>query len=63
MCVFEVNARFGGGYPLAHEAGAHFTRWLLEESTGLPLTATSVWEEGVLMLRYDAAFFVREPRP
>lgn len=63
MCVFEVNARFGGGYPLAHEAGAHFTRWLLEESAGLPLTATSVWQEGVLMLRYDAAFFVREPRP
>jgi carbamoyl-phosphate synthase large subunit len=61
--IFEVNARFGGGYPLAHEAGAHFAQWLLEEAAGLPSTATSAWEEGVLMLRYDAAFFVREPRP
>jgi carbamoyl-phosphate synthase large subunit len=62
VCVFEVNARFGGGYPLAHEAGAHFTRWLLEEAAGLPSAANDAWEEGVLMLRYDAAFFVREPR-
>lgn len=61
-CVFEVNARFGGGYPLAHEAGAQFARWLLEETAGLPSTACDDWEEGVLMLRYDAAFFVREPR-
>ncbi|MGH6912489.1 MAG: ATP-grasp domain-containing protein, partial [Geminicoccales bacterium] len=28
--VFEINARFGGGYPLAHHAGACFGRWLLE---------------------------------
>jgi len=61
-CVFEVNARFGGGYPLAHEAGARFAHWLLEEAAGLPSTASDEWEEGVLMLRYDAAFFVREPR-
>src|SRR6185503_7690674 len=27
--VFEINARFGGGYPLAHRAGAKFTKWLL----------------------------------
>ncbi len=61
--IFEVNARFGGGYPLTHDAGAHFTQWLLEEAAGLPSTANSTWEEGVLMLRYDAAFFVRDSRP
>jgi len=27
--IIEINARFGGGYPLAHRAGAHFTTWLL----------------------------------
>ncbi len=59
LCVFEVNARFGGGYPLADEAGARFVTWLLEEQAGLPSSATSAWEEGVLMLRHDAASYVR----
>lgn len=55
--VIEINARFGGGYPLVHQAGATFTRWLLEEVTGRPATAHDNWREGVLMLRYDAAVF------
>jgi carbamoyl-phosphate synthase large subunit len=55
--VFEINARFGGGYPLAHAAGARFSRWLLEEAAGLPCTASNDWREGVTMLRYDAAVF------
>ena len=56
--VFEINARFGGGYPLAHRAGAPFSRWLLEEAAGRPGSAHNDWEEGVTMLRYDAAMFV-----
>jgi carbamoyl-phosphate synthase large subunit len=55
--VFEVNVRFGGGYPLAHFAGAEYTRWLLEEVVGLPPTAHDGWRSGALMLRYDAATF------
>lgn len=55
--VFEINARFGGGYPLAHQAGAPFTKWLLEEAAGLPSSANDRWEESVTMLRYDAAVF------
>ena len=55
--VFEINARFGGGYPLAHRAGARFARWLLEEATGRPVSAHNDWRDGVLMLRYDAATF------
>lgn len=58
--VFEINARFGGGYPLAHHAGARFSRWLLEEACGLPLTADNDWQAGVTMLRYDAAIFFDE---
>jgi carbamoyl-phosphate synthase large subunit len=56
--VFEINARFGGGYPLAHRAGATMTRWLLEERLGLPSTAGNNWRENVAMLRYDAAVFL-----
>lgn len=58
FCVFEINARFGGGYPLAHHAGATFTLWLLEEALGRPCTAHDNWRENVTMLRYDAAVFL-----
>jgi carbamoyl-phosphate synthase large subunit len=56
--VFEINARFGGGYPLADHAGATFARWLIEARLGLPSTAGNDWTEDVVMLRYDAAIFV-----
>lgn len=57
-CVFEVNARFGGGYPLAHQAGARFADWLLDEIEGRPCRAHDGWREGVTMLRYDDAVFL-----
>lgn len=56
--VFEINARFGGGYPLAHRAGAPFARWLIEERLGMPTSGCDDWRDGVSMLRYDAAVFV-----
>lgn len=55
--VFEINARFGGGYPLAHQAGAVFAQWLIESLSGVGSSAHNRWAENVLMLRYDAAFF------
>ncbi|MBD9490034.1 MULTISPECIES: ATP-grasp domain-containing protein [unclassified Ensifer] len=55
--VIELNARFGGGYPLADRAGARFAQWLLEEVAGLPVSANDDWRDGVLMLRYDQALF------
>lgn len=55
--VFEINARFGGGYPLADHAGARFAQWLIEEELGLPRSAGDDWRDGVLMLRYDDAVF------
>ncbi|MET0309784.1 MAG: ATP-grasp domain-containing protein [Sphingomonas sp.] len=57
--VFEINARFGGGYPLADHAGATFARWLIEARLGMPSSAGNDWAEDVVMLRYDAAVFVR----
>lgn len=55
--VIEINARFGGGYPLADAAGATFARWLLEEVTSGTSTAHDNWIDGAEMLRYDAAVF------
>jgi carbamoyl-phosphate synthase large subunit len=57
--LIEINARFGGGFPLAHQAGAPFTRWLIEQAAGLPCSAHDRWQEGTSMLRYDAAIFGR----
>ena len=59
--VFEINARIGGGYPLAHAAGAQFTKWMLEEAAGLPPSYHNEWRSGVTMLRYDAAVVIDEP--
>ncbi|MEO6243801.1 MAG: ATP-grasp domain-containing protein [Opitutaceae bacterium] len=56
--LFELNARFGGGYPLAHRAGARFAQWLIEEAAGLPSSASDAWKAGVTMLRHDTAVFL-----
>jgi carbamoyl-phosphate synthase large subunit len=57
--VTEINPRFGGGYPLAHQAGADFPRWLMEELLGVSTSASfDGWQDGLTMLRYDSAVFL-----
>lgn len=56
-CVFEINARFGGGYPLADRAGGRFAESLLARLDGRPECATMNWQEDVVMVRYDSAVF------
>lgn len=59
MAVIEINARFGGGYPLTQEAGATCTTWLIEDCLGLEVSAKpDDWRDGLVMLRYDEAIFV-----
>lgn len=56
--VFEINARFGGGYPLAHYAGGHFARWLLEEALGMECSASDEWKSNITALRYDVEVYL-----
>jgi carbamoyl-phosphate synthase large subunit len=56
--VFEVNARFGGGYPLADAAGAPFAEWILREHLNLPLPDAPAVRIGLTMLRYDRSLFL-----
>lgn len=57
--LIELNLRFGGGFPLAFEAGARYPVWILEELLSLPSTAQrDAWRDGLVMLRYDEAVFV-----
>jgi carbamoyl-phosphate synthase large subunit len=55
--VFEINARFGGGYPLADHAGGKFAKWLLAEVSGLQSDPNNDWRDGVEMMRYDSAIY------
>lgn len=54
VTAIEINARFGGGYPLSYHAGANYPLWLIEEYfKGQEISYTEDWEDQLLMLRYD----------
>ena len=56
----EINPRFGGGYPLSHDAGANYPNWLLREYFGGESIAfCDDWERNLTMLRYDDHVLVR----
>jgi carbamoyl-phosphate synthase large subunit len=58
ISFIEINPRFGGGFPLAAHAGANFPRWIIEWLLGCdPEIVLDGWDDGVVMLRYDAEIF------
>jgi carbamoyl-phosphate synthase large subunit len=57
LAIIELNARFGGGFPLSDAAGAHIPRWMIEDLIGVPSTAGRDFVDGLVMLRYDDAVF------
>lgn len=61
--VIEMNARFGGGAPLAIHAGADFPKWILQEHLGRrPRINSTGFRDGVAMLRFDDSVFVKGAR-
>lgn len=59
MNIIEINPRFGGGFPLAWQAGGDYPRWLIEELLGRPTSASAErWRHGLVMLRWDDAVFL-----
>ena len=56
----EINPRFGGGYPLAQAVGANFPKKLIKLLKGELWDYSDDWREGMLMLRYDEAVFIKE---
>ena len=59
IALMEINPRFGGGYPLTDAAGGYFTRWLIEDSLGLPSTTNEDWMRNLVMLRYDQSCYIK----
>ena len=57
----EINARFGGGYPLSYLSGANYPKWIIQEYL-LNETVESFtgWEDNLLMLRYDSEILVHD---
>jgi carbamoyl-phosphate synthase large subunit len=59
LAVIELNARFGGGFPLAMASGADFPLAMVQDVSCQPVTAAvDGWRDAVVMLRYDAAVFL-----
>lgn len=56
--LIEVNPRFGGGFPLAYEAGGHYPEWLLAMIHGERIHPKfGQYEVGLYMTRYNVEHF------
>ena len=53
----EINPRFGGGYPLAHAAGAAFPERIVAMLVQGPQPSLPAPRVGVVMMRFDQAVF------
>ena len=58
----EINARIGGGCPLAIAAGANFPRWYLAWAAGINVEVPSLdsYKTGLYLTRYDQSFYLAE---
>jgi carbamoyl-phosphate synthase large subunit len=62
IVFIEINPRFGGGIPLSLAAGAKYCKtiikWLLNQTEDW--TDMDDWQDGLVMLRYDEAFYANK---
>jgi len=58
----EINARFGGGLPLAIAAGVPSPRWYLAQAAGIPFEPPTLgsYQTGLFLTRHDESRFLSE---
>jgi carbamoyl-phosphate synthase large subunit len=63
LVLTEINARFGGGFPLGLAAGGSYPAWLLDMVEGRSVESRlGVYEAGLYMTRHNVEQFTRRPR-
>ena len=62
LTVSEINARFGGGFPLSLAAGAKCPNWLIDLALSRVPAIVNEWIDKLVMLRYDDAVFLPADR-
>ena len=58
LTVDRLKAYLSENFEVAHRAGAEIMRWLLREHCYGSTTISDEWQDGVQMIRYQAAVFV-----
>ena len=61
-CFTEINARFGGGVPLAIAAGLDLPLLLLSRCAGIPVSAPPLgtYQTDLHIIRFDESYFLTE---
>jgi carbamoyl-phosphate synthase large subunit len=58
----EINARFGGGFPLTQAAGGDYPEWILQDLAGERIEPRfGNYRRGLYMSRYYVEQFIEEP--
>lgn len=58
--ILEVNPRFGGGYPHAHECGVNFVQFILNNLQGVENEVSiGEYEEDVCMMKYNEVKIIK----
>ena len=62
LVLSEINARFGGGFPLAMAAGGSYAAWLMDMASGVTIPPRlREYEAGLYMTRYYVEYFTTTP--
>ena len=58
--TIEINARFGGGFPLTYASGANYVKWIIDEYIfNKEIKFYDKWKNKLLMLRFDQEIFLK----